>query len=216
MPKDKISQEEKRAKHAKYMREYYHKNREKALALVNKYRNANKEKIKAQVRKFKAENPETVKKWKRDDYEKGRDGYLARAKAHHAANREHHARLMHNWYVANSDKVKKDVREWAKANPAKARASNIVRLQRRRARIKAAAGNYSPSDIREMLQRQNGRCAACLKDIRKTYSVDHIMPLVRGGSNDPSNLQLLCLSCNVSKGKMHPDDWAKRIGRLFA
>ena len=30
--------------------------------------------------------------------------------------------------------------------------------------------------------------------------IDHIFPRSRGGQNDPSNLQLLCYSCNLSKG----------------
>lgn len=30
--------------------------------------------------------------------------------------------------------------------------------------------------------------------------VDHIFPRARGGRNDDSNLRLLCMSCNSSKG----------------
>jgi 5-methylcytosine-specific restriction endonuclease McrA len=37
------------------------------------------------------------------------------------------------------------------------------------------------------------------------------MPLSRGGSNDPGNLQLLCPLCNHRKKDKHPDDWAKII-----
>jgi hypothetical protein len=31
-------------------------------------------------------------------------------------------------------------------------------------------------------------------------TVDHVVPLARGGTNDPTNLQVLCLSCNTRKG----------------
>ncbi len=33
-----------------------------------------------------------------------------------------------------------------------------------------------------------------------TPSIDHVVPLSRGGSNHPSNLQLAHLLCNLSKG----------------
>jgi 5-methylcytosine-specific restriction protein A len=32
-------------------------------------------------------------------------------------------------------------------------------------------------------------------------SVDHIQPLADGGSRDPSNFQVLCLTCNKRKGR---------------
>lgn len=34
----------------------------------------------------------------------------------------------------------------------------------------------------------------------KDLTVDHIRPLSRGGTNDPSNLQVLCRRCNAKKG----------------
>jgi 5-methylcytosine-specific restriction endonuclease McrA len=30
---------------------------------------------------------------------------------------------------------------------------------------------------------------------------DHIVPLAEGGTNDPTNFQLLCGQCNLKKGK---------------
>jgi 5-methylcytosine-specific restriction endonuclease McrA len=47
-----------------------------------------------------------------------------------------------------------------------------------------------------------------------TYHVDHVVPLVRGGSDDPSNLVIACVPCNLSKGDKLPHEW-KRSGRLL-
>lgn len=41
-------------------------------------------------------------------------------------------------------------------------------------------------------------CVAC--GSVENLCVDHILPLSRGGTNDPENLQSLCRDCNAYKG----------------
>lgn len=54
--------------------------------------------------------------------------------------------------------------------------------------------------------RDKGHCGICLSDLSGQYAsgielaVDHIVPLANGGTNDPTNLQLLCRRCNSKKG----------------
>ncbi len=47
-------------------------------------------------------------------------------------------------------------------------------------------------------QRDGGRCAKCKGNKKLEY--DHIIPLIKGGSNTERNIQLLCQDCNRSKG----------------
>lgn len=50
----------------------------------------------------------------------------------------------------------------------------------------------------EILERDDFRCRHC--GVRRFLTVDHIVPLDKGGTNDRENLQTLCRSCNSSKG----------------
>ncbi|MGR3512740.1 MAG: HNH endonuclease [Paracoccaceae bacterium] len=50
-------------------------------------------------------------------------------------------------------------------------------------------------------KRDKGLCQECLRNGRYTpgRDVDHIKPRFKGGSDDPSNLQLLCVDCHTAK-----------------
>ena len=53
---------------------------------------------------------------------------------------------------------------------------------------------------------QGWLCRICRKDIsgKGEAQIDHIVPVSNGGTNEFENLQLLCLQCNVSKGRKVP------------
>lgn len=48
-------------------------------------------------------------------------------------------------------------------------------------------------------ERDTYRCRQC--GTHENLTVDHIVPVAEGGTNDPENLQTLCQSCNSRKGK---------------
>ena len=97
--------------------------------------------------------------------------------------------------AANNDEVNRRNRDWLKRNKKRRRAI----VERYRARKQNADGNFDESDIENLWHMQNGRCQYCCIKLKADYHVDHIIPLSRGGSNYPDNLQLLCTSCNCSK-----------------
>lgn len=58
-----------------------------------------------------------------------------------------------------------------------------------------------PSKVRKLVFDRDGNCCkSCGKTDQETnLTIDHIIPLALGGSNDISNLQTLCFDCNRRK-----------------
>lgn len=50
----------------------------------------------------------------------------------------------------------------------------------------------------QIFQHDGYACVECGSN--QDLTIDHRLPISRGGSNDPSNLQTLCRSCNSRKG----------------
>jgi 5-methylcytosine-specific restriction endonuclease McrA len=169
-------------------------------------------------------------------------GSKAKAAAWYEANKEREKTRMIAWHAANKEKAaarkaacrKVDAakarraeqkrrkakieayraadRAWRKANPEKCRAIKMTR----RAKEMGSNGRYDASVITWLMGQQKGKCAHpwCGESIEKHRHVDHVLPLAIGGTNDRRNLQLLCPTCNRSKGAKHPVDFALQHGML--
>lgn len=131
-----------------------------------------------------------------------------------------------DWYYANHDAaraqrklyrdstkeaIRRRDKEYQKSN----RPICAAAARRYRARKRGANGSHTAAEIVALLKAQRYRCAGCSTSIKIGHHADHILPLKLGGSNSISNIQMLCKSCNCSKGAKDPIDWAKRLGRLL-
>jgi HNH endonuclease len=67
----------------------------------------------------------------------------------------------------------------------------------------------------EEFERTGRRCALCGWTVRPEddVHVDHILPVVRGGSDDIENLRVVHASCNMSKSWRTDEEHAERISR---
>lgn len=72
-------------------------------------------------------------------------------------------------------------------------------------RHKNAEGLHSFEDIKELFVKFNKNCAYCI--FREADSIDHIIPLTKGGTNNIDNLLPVCISCNSSKGDKILLEW---------
>lgn len=76
------------------------------------------------------------------------------------------------------------------------RAKWIANVQARRCKAEL---NFTAEEFAELCLGYGGKCLGCNKD-DAPLTVDHVIPVSRGGSNDITNIQPLCKPCNSSKG----------------
>jgi 5-methylcytosine-specific restriction endonuclease McrA len=86
-----------------------------------------------------------------------------------------------------------------------------VKVRRRRARIKGSDRHHTASDVQCALEVQSGLCFYCHINISENYTVDHLIPLARGGSDGPENIVVACASCNFHKADRTPGEFASGI-----
>lgn len=84
----------------------------------------------------------------------------------------------------------------------------------RRSAVRSSEGTHTADDVRQLLAMQQFCCAVCKKKLNQ-YHVDHVVPLISGGSNDKLNLQVLCPTCNNQKHVADPIDFMQRKGFLL-
>ncbi len=155
-------------------------------------------------RKQYAQNPERYRAKARRAYWKSPENYRQRRK-------EYQKRAPEVYLQKARDRT----RQWALDNPDRAMRNAKVAKHKRRSRERGATGSFDVNNLTTLFTAQSGRCVYCKDKLDRKYHVDHIVPLSKGGSNDPANLQLLCASCNLSKASSDPIVYAQSLGFLL-
>lgn len=156
------------------------------------YRLNNKEKRKAAVDKYRAANREKCNEATKKSNQKNPD-------------------TQRNWVNKNRLKVQQIKRDWAARHPEQNREIKTSNKAKRR----GASGKFTAQQIKDLLIKQKYKCACCKISISTKFHRDHIIPIVLGGNNEITNIQLLCKYCNLSKSGKHPVDFMQSKGYLL-
>lgn len=137
---------------------------------------------------------ETIKAWDKANSDQ-RNAYFQeyRAREENKARAKEHSDA---WYLANRDKALARQKQARLDNPEYERSRTVAKGQRRRARILQSGGNLPANAVLIIKECYGDQCLRCDK---KEITLDHVVPLIKGGRNALENLQPLCKSCNSWK-----------------
>lgn len=157
--------------------------------------------------RFYERHPERKAEHDRRYYERNRQRAIDKARDWALANPEQRYEIARRHWT-----LKKVLRRDAHLNPEELRA---VRVIRNRENVRRWRTLY-PDRARVLSHRRrtaNGTCSPAQWEARLTYygyrcwmcgapweHMDHVIPIVRGGSNWPANLRPACQPCNSRKG----------------
>jgi 5-methylcytosine-specific restriction endonuclease McrA len=171
--------------------------------------------LSAYGREYRRKNPDRMRDLEAQGYRRNLEKKKARSRAYYEANREAVlAQGRQRYQEMGPEPGFADRKEWRQANPDKC-AEYARRYREKNPSIHAVINNNRRTRIDgrkvslpELESLWTGMCALCGDPINRdlkwpdqmSKSVDHIIPLARGGLHELSNLQWAHVGCNRRKG----------------
>lgn len=221
--KNRAQYEKHAANRRRYASEYRSAHTEEKSEYNKAYREENKESLNVYVQKWREthisnRSSDSVARSRQKQKERyiSDTEYRARVKAATAERRKGLDREQLNqkareWNAKNPDKRRRYAVNWlAKKTPEERVTLGIFTRQKHRvarqtdnarynARRLAAPGVISNSHLVSLHRWQDHCCFYCRKNMEQKETIEHVVPLSRGGTNHPYNVVLCCASCNASK-----------------
>jgi len=220
--KYKLYKEEYNRLHPNYDKQYYLKNRERHFMIMKQYRFKNKDKIAAIKKLWYFKNIDKIKKRRLENQEKIKEYN----KKYYQKNKEKENEKCRNWYFKNGKdyNVIRQKRKFEKGITKKillpyngrSKLKGYEKIFKQRYKyLKRNAGDLSIKRIQQVYEDNikfygTLTCYLCLKPIEfRQDSLEHKIPLSRGGTNKKENLAIAHNSCNSSKGKKTEEEYRK-------
>lgn len=144
---------------------------------------------------YRREHKERVNELNRIRYNADKDTANARRRELYAEHRDYVSLYRRQLRIDNPDRIRRYHREYQKLHPEQGR----EKYRRYRTRINNAPGDgITREQETQLFEEYSNHCVYCGSENKLT--IDHIVPLSRGGANDIDNAVPACVSCNCSKG----------------
>ena len=147
----------------------------------------------AGMRNWNRENKETKQKRDKEYYQVNSETIKKRTNNWYKNNKEKAIEASRKWRAKNIKHRLEYEKEWRKNNPEITKAQK----QTRRAKKYGNGGSYTAKEWRDLCDKYGNKCLCCGKETKLT--IDHVIPVTKGGTSYIENIQPLCFSCNRHK-----------------
>ncbi len=177
----------------------------------------NKERLSNYQHNWYIKNKERVNKKNNEWYQNNKDKRSISIKKWQLANFSRFKILCKKWREENKVIHSKQKSDWKKANKGR-----VVLYTERRRSWEVGAGELTLKTIQQVYEDNIKRfgtltCVLCNKPIEfGKDSLEHLIPLSRGGKNSKENLAIAHLLCNIRKGKKTLTEWENYYGEIIS
>lgn len=176
-----------------YKRGWYLKHRSKEISRCAAWNKKNKRRVADNMKACRGRRPEHFREYNKNWNDKNRERVIENQR---------------NRYKRNPEHFRKIKREKRLNNPEQARIDDRNRHHRRNSFLKK--GTVTAAEWKEIVDRHFGRCFYCKTDKEK-MTMDHFIPLSKGGRHHAENIVPACNQCNCRKHDSMPKDFIERI-----
>lgn len=169
--------------------------REKNPDKIKSYYEENKEVILANGKKYREENPEKRLASRKLDYERHKERYKNNANEWYKQNLDQARKVRRDYYRLHREEILQYQKEYIQKHP------EIPKLtgNKRRAQKLGTQTEKITQDIWNNIKSLYGnRCVYCGRILNR-LQMDHVIPLIHGGSHTKNNIVPSCQKCNFTK-----------------
>lgn len=144
------------------------------------------------MRRWRAENPDKVDAY----YQANKEALNHRSRQHYADNKQQYRENYLRWVTANKEQWTEYRNRWSRENGSG-----------HRGRARRYGVRYTRINRITVFERDGWVCGICGDPVDRNLAwpepgsatLDHVIPMSRGGHHEPDNVQLAHFSCNLDK-----------------